>query len=778
MKIVAQSFYDIENIVNFSEAIEWATQYLSSFYEWVSFFKISDNQVEILSAFENGKEFQPKGAIFSAIASQKIIENTFQQFWGKEVECFLLKIDSEQFGLAIEKKLHEKEIFHIVRFLEKHLECILLKQKILHQEKNNIIFEQITSSLEKEEFSLDKLADLLEVSGILLNTSFKSFIWGNIPSEEQIYALRNKLENEVFLHSNCWYSHAVAKHFPFWSRCKNIAAGVLWFFLKDVELICFRTEKIRTVKELIFHPSTSSTAIWTKTVTQEADKWKPFQIEIAQKFVHKAVEIIQKKNDYQNLLWKNYRKLVKKSRDIILLISQDYKIIFASESFLKVIGVQNSAQLSEKLLEYLHTDDWTTLLELTSSQKQLTTIELRAIDLSGKIHFLSGILQKTNLYAADFWLLNLIEITPTLNIVQKLQYFKKVVDATTHNVVILKKNQKEWKIEYANFAYARLVGKQPKEIFGKPFDFLDEPNSWEAQKLKSNLEQEQNYANFISYIDSTGRKIWLQCQLYFLKTNTDAPTCILLMNDITQFRQTEEKMREYSEKLRISNEELQTFAYVASHDLQEPLRTISGFSELIAENLSGKIDNETQEYLNFILEATTRMRNLIQDLLKFSRVSTEKEYLAEVNMAIPLENAIKNLHNTIESSQAIITYDKMPTLWVNETLMLQVFQNLLSNAIKYRKSNELPRIHVGVYEEEKEWVFFVKDNGIGIEEKFFERIFIIFQRLHTKEEYSGTGIGLAICRKIVEKYGGRIWVTSKVGEGSIFYFSLPKFQAV
>jgi light-regulated signal transduction histidine kinase (bacteriophytochrome) len=251
----------------------------------------------------------------------------------------------------------------------------------------------------------------------------------------------------------------------------------------------------------------------------------------------------------------------------------------------------------------------------------------------------------------------------------------------------------------------------------------------------------------------------------------------VIITDFTFRKTSEEKLRDYADKLRASNEELQTFAYVASHDLQEPLRTIAGFSELLGEMYEGQLDAEANEYLEFILNATKRMKDLIQDLLQFSRVSTDKGYLVETHIGAVIQKTMENLHTLIEESQAKIYYEMMPVLMINETLIIQVFQNLISNAIKYRSERPV-RIDIGARQIGNEWLFSVKDNGIGIEERFYDKIFVIFQRLHTKEEYSGTGIGLAICKKIVEKYGGKIWVESEIGTGSTFFFTLPEYPVL
>ena len=236
----------------------------------------------------------------------------------------------------------------------------------------------------------------------------------------------------------------------------------------------------------------------------------------------------------------------------------------------------------------------------------------------------------------------------------------------------------------------------------------------------------------------------------------------------------EHEFNEIMEDLRRSNEDLQQFAYVASHDLQEPLRAIVSFSQLLEDKYKDKIDKEGKEFIHFITDGAKKMNTLIKDLLSYSRITTHAKPSKLTNLENILKDALYNLQESIKESGAVITYDKMPILKVDKTQFTQLFQNLLSNAIKFRRQ-EPPRIHIGVKKLNDEWLFSVKDNGIGIKSTFFGKLFKIFYRLHTKEEYPGTGIGLPICKKIVQRYGGKIWVKSDFGEGTTFFFTIvPK----
>jgi PAS domain S-box-containing protein len=243
--------------------------------------------------------------------------------------------------------------------------------------------------------------------------------------------------------------------------------------------------------------------------------------------------------------------------------------------------------------------------------------------------------------------------------------------------------------------------------------------------------------------------------------------------DITERKQMEQQLDETLADLKRSNAELEQFAYIASHDLQEPLRMITSYTQIIEEDYKGKLDADADQYIAFTVEGAKRMQTLIDDLLAYSRVGTRGEPFIPTSMNSVLSKAIANLEVAIEESHAVVTHDQLPTVLGDESQLIQLFQNLLGNAIKFR-GDDAPVIHVGVEETKDGWVFSVRDNGIGIDMKNAERIFTVFQRLHARDEYPGTGIGLAVVKKIVERHGGRIWVESALAQGSTFYFTLRK----
>ncbi len=242
--------------------------------------------------------------------------------------------------------------------------------------------------------------------------------------------------------------------------------------------------------------------------------------------------------------------------------------------------------------------------------------------------------------------------------------------------------------------------------------------------------------------------------------------------DVTEKVLAARELRRAAEELERSNEELQQFAYVASHDLQEPLRMVASYTQLLARRYEGKLDDDAREFIGFAVDGATRMQGLINDLLAYSRVGRGPAEFQATSMEEAVARAIGNLKMAIEESGAEITSDVLPTLDVDLVQMTQLFQNLIGNAIKFR-GDKAPKIHISASEGTGEWVLGVRDNGIGIEPGYAEKIFIIFQRLHGRDEYPGTGIGLAICKKIVNRHGGRIWLESVPGQGTTFKFTIP-----
>ncbi|MCG2771630.1 MAG: ATP-binding protein [Desulfobacterales bacterium] len=295
---------------------------------------------------------------------------------------------------------------------------------------------------------------------------------------------------------------------------------------------------------------------------------------------------------------------------------------------------------------------------------------------------------------------------------------------------------------------------------------------FEALVFKASRGIEDIYG--LTYIRKDGSRFPAIVSVTALRDAQDTIIGYLLIGtDNTARKQAEAIIEQKAAELARSNAELEQFAYVASHDLQEPLRIITNYLQLLERRAQGKLDDDVKKYIDRAVGAGGRMRTLITDLLTYSRVGSRANPLESVNSDALLEDTLAVLKLALEMSGATVTHDPLPTVMADWSQLGQLFQNLLSNGLKFRRE-EAPRLHVAATREDRAWVFAVSDNGIGIEPEYLDRIFGVFQRLHTRSEFPGTGIGLAICKKIVERHGGRIWVESAFGQGSTFYFTIPE----
>jgi PAS domain S-box-containing protein len=323
------------------------------------------------------------------------------------------------------------------------------------------------------------------------------------------------------------------------------------------------------------------------------------------------------------------------------------------------------------------------------------------------------------------------------------------------------------------FGYYRdeLVGQQVKSIIPEGFaerliaDGIRTSAEALTQQLATGIE--------LSGRRKDGSEFPIEIMLSPLE-NTEGILVTAAIRDITERKKTEEYMVKTADELKRSNDQLEQFAYVASHDLQEPLRMVASYTQLLAKRYQGRLDSDADEFIAYAVDGCNRMQGLIRDLLAYSRSGTTGKPFCEISVETALKEALANLRASIEESGAIVTHDPLPAVTTDKTQLVQVFQNLVGNAIKYRGA-AVPLVHISFTKNGgKEWIFSVRDNGLGIAPEYFDRIFIIFQRLHGRQEFSGTGIGLAICKKIVERLGGRIWVKSQPEKGSTFSFSLPE----
>ena len=324
------------------------------------------------------------------------------------------------------------------------------------------------------------------------------------------------------------------------------------------------------------------------------------------------------------------------------------------------------------------------------------------------------------------------------------------------------------------FGYRRdeLLGQQVTSII--PEGFAERLASDALRSAEDALAQQIGAGIELSALRKDGGEFPIEIMLSPLESS-GVFLVTAAIRDISARKDAEAQLLGKVAELKRSNEELEQFAYIASHDLQEPLRMVASYTQLLERRYKGKLDADADTFIHFAVDGASRMQRLIQDLLAFSRVGTKGESLIDTSSETALNEALLNLQGAIEDGRIVVTHDALPDVVGDQTQLIQLFQNLVGNAIKYRGTRPT-QIHVSAKQNDDQWIFSVRDNGLGIDEKYFERIFGMFQRLHKREEFEGTGIGLAICRKIVERHGGRITVESRLGDGSTFRFTLPAIE--
>ncbi len=404
-------------------------------------------------------------------------------------------------------------------------------------------------------------------------------------------------------------------------------------------------------------------------------------------------------------------------------------------------------------------------LKTSNEELQSTTEELQATNEE---------LQTTTeeLQASNEELLTTTEELRTAN--EKLElagaYNRSLIEASVDPLVTI---GPDGKITDVNNSTETVTGYSRDELIGTDFsDYFTEPEK--AREGYKKVFQEgfvRNYELEIKHKDGQLTPVVYNASVY--KDEDGKVTGVFAAaRDITERKKAEEMLRLNLNELGRSNAELEQFAYVSSHDLQEPLRMIGSYLQLLERRYEGQLDDKADKYIHFAVDGAARMQNLINDLLAFSRVTTRAKEFEITDVESIYNQVLINLEVSIKESSAIISHDPLPKVMADDTQLIQVFQNLISNAIKFR-GEENPKIHIAAERKNKQWLFSVQDNGIGIDPKHKDRIFEVFKRLHKRRDYPGTGIGLSIVKKIIERHGGNIWVESELGKGSVFYFTLP-----
>jgi PAS domain S-box-containing protein len=329
------------------------------------------------------------------------------------------------------------------------------------------------------------------------------------------------------------------------------------------------------------------------------------------------------------------------------------------------------------------------------------------------------------------------------------------------------------RIQDLNPAWELTLGYPSDELRGRLLSNFVHPDDWTMTQSALRRIAEEGSGRFENRCrHRRGHYRWLA---WVVVNSSQDQLLYVAASDITERRLTEERMRQQTDELERSDRELQEFAYVASHDLQEPLQMVSNHVQLLSRRYRGKLDKDADEFIDFAIEGSSRLKSLISDLLAYSKVGTSDRESAPVEMETVFARVMETYQAMIEESRGSITHDALPVVLGDNEQLVQLLQNLIDNSIKFR-SKEPPRIQVGARQLSERWLIFVRDNGIGIDPQYTERVFVIFQRLHSSDDYPGTGIGLAICRKIIERHGGHIWVDSEPGKGATFYFTLAPVE--
>jgi PAS domain S-box-containing protein len=327
-----------------------------------------------------------------------------------------------------------------------------------------------------------------------------------------------------------------------------------------------------------------------------------------------------------------------------------------------------------------------------------------------------------------------------------------------------------------NQRFCDIVGYTQDEMLARTFQKITHPEDLDSDLVYAQqvlAGEIRTYTKEKRYIHKNGGPVWVNLTVSLVRGPSGKPQYfIAVVEDITWRKEAEQELARRAADLARSNADLEQFAYVASHDLQEPLRIVTSYLQLLEQRYDDQLDDDAREFIGFAVDGAARMKTLINDLLSYSRVGTRGKEFEPTDCEAVLRQALANLAKTIEEQSAVVTHDGLPTVMGDYSQLGQLFQNLIANAIKFR-GETAPRVHIAAERNDREWFFCVKDNGIGFEQQFAERIFVIFQRLHGRSEYPGTGIGLAICKRIVERHGGRIWAESEAGKGARFFFTIP-----
>lgn len=474
-----------------------------------------------------------------------------------------------------------------------------------------------------------------------------------------------------------------------------------------------------------------------------------------------------------------YRTLVEMAPDGVTIQSEG-TFTFANATAAKILGAESPQQLIGKSIwDFVH-PEYKEIVEkrfrtMTEEEKGVPLIEEKIIRLDGTpivVEVVSAPFIYRGKVATQTWFRDITWRKAAEQALRESEErYRQIVEHSPLAISI----HTEGKVIFANSTTLRTFGAESLEEFiGKPVvDFIHPDfRQLSLERIKIMVAENKPAPIIESKFLRLDGTTFIGETISIPSTYGGQHVIITFIHDITRDKEAEEKLKETMTGLERSNRELEQFAYVASHDLREPLRMMVSFSQLLEKRYKDKLDKDAKEFIGFIVDGATRMSKMIDDLLDFSRVGRMGKPIELTDYNKSLSEALSNLKVAIQERGAVISHDELPSVMGDSGQITRLFQNLIGNAIKFCK-DRTPKVHISAQLKAKEWIFSVRDNGIGIAPEHFERIFSIFVRIHSRGEYSGSGIGLAICNRIVERHGGRMWVESELGKGSTFYFTIP-----
>jgi len=508
-----------------------------------------------------------------------------------------------------------------------------------------------------------------------------------------------------------------------------------------------------------------------------------FQNQELRIFVARDLEERKKNQDKIEESEARFETIFKNSSLGIMLLDFDGNFVDANISILDRLGYSQNEIKKMNILDIIYEEERDVALEhwklLISGTVNKIYIEKRFIKKDNKTTWVRVTLNIMKISAFENIVFGLVEDLDSQKksekaLIESEEKFRAVYESSSMGILISKNPGVIYDL---NPAFAEMMGYSEQELKGK--NLLDITHASDYQKTKKWMEkiftrEIQTYITEKKYVRKDGTSFWAKAVVSTMNDITNEIVTVAIIENIEKKKKTEDALEQKNKELTQINQELEHFAYVASHDLQEPLRTITSFIQILDKRYIHKLDEDAQQFMGFVVEGAKRMQTLIHDLLEYSRINRFNTGYEKIDLNEIFNTINRVLKDKIESHDALVLSENLPTVYGNRLQLTQVFQNLVDNAIKFKAKKRKPEIIISVNDLGDKWELIFKDNGIGISQEYFQRIFVIFQRLHTHDEYTGTGIGLAICKKIIERHGGEIWVDSKPGKGTAFHLSIAK----